>query len=232
MFTWEDQVAKDSWLGEHRPHAGLIVMLLRKKMNHDGETGPIDRRWISRQIGCSVRTVQRSLNALVGRNHVEIISGKSTGVGNRYRAKVKGTSNVQPVGWDTRVPGGGTLESQGVCHQSPTRIHDSSFSSSGRHATNGTGGARGRAAGFQGKQGPWQRPKTDAAVAERVVSNRLGPEGDQILGTLQETEEGRCLYDRLVATAQVGGVARHLLEEARRHYMEFTGRQRRVQGGV
>jgi len=111
MFAWEDQVAKDSWLGEHRPHAGLIVILLRKKMNHEGETGPIDHRWIGQQIGCSVRTVQRSLNALVDREHVEVISGKSTGIGNRYRAKVKQKSNSQPVGSDSGVRPGTTPES-------------------------------------------------------------------------------------------------------------------------
>ena len=111
MFTWEDQVAKDSWLGEHLPHAGLIVILLRKKMNHEGETGSIDQRWISRQVGCSVRTVQRSLNALFDRGHLEIISGKSTGIGNSYRAKVKQKSNAQPVGSDTRVRPGTTPES-------------------------------------------------------------------------------------------------------------------------
>lgn len=111
MFAWEDQVAKDSWLGQHCPHAGLIVMLLRKKMNHEGETGPIDHRWISQQVGCSVRTVQRCLNALVDRDHIEIISGKSTGIGNKYRAKVKQKSNIQPVGSDTRVRPGTTPES-------------------------------------------------------------------------------------------------------------------------
>jgi hypothetical protein len=123
-------------------------------------------------------------------------------------------------------------ESQGVCHQSHTRIHDSSSLPSGRRATTGMAGTRSAAAGFRANQAPGPRPTINGAAAERQVSRLLGPGGDDILGALQETEEGRRLYDRLVATAQVGGVARHLLEEARRRYVELTSGRRLAHGGL
>jgi hypothetical protein len=103
MFLWEDQVRNDIWLNQRHSYALNIVTLLRKKIKPDGETNHIDHRWIAKQVGCCVRTVQRSLDAVVGRNHLERMSGKAIGVGSRFRAKVQQRQMEQPVGSDSGV---------------------------------------------------------------------------------------------------------------------------------
>ena len=111
MFVWEDQVRSDVWLNQHHSYALNIVTVFRKKMNNAGETGTLDHRWIGKQVGCCVRTVQRTIDALVTRNHAERMSGKAVGVGNRFRAIIHQNQNQQPVGSDSGVRGGRTRES-------------------------------------------------------------------------------------------------------------------------
>lgn len=273
MFAWEKQIATDAALGRHRLAAAGISVILRDKMRHNRETGPLDHRWLARQVGCCVRTVQRVLDALVKCDHLQMVSGKSRGVANRYRALIKENAKAQPVGYDSGVRGGRTPESDGVGLRSPTRsTYPSSYSASWRRPANGHGtaqkrtvidaandlianidariaaaearearertgedparlltahhnvGERGSAAGSARDRVEQVSDRSmDGAVAERLVSKVLGPDGDEILGVLHENEGGRGIYDQLIRLTKAGQTGKQrtqLLEKARLYFLD------------
>jgi hypothetical protein len=115
MFTWEDQVCKDTELTKRHPYALHIVVLFRKRMNKAGETPRrVEYGWIAKTLGIGRNTVRTAIEALIERDHLGKESGKSVGRGSFYRAKVlEGSPPTGHLGWPAHRPPGSPQRATG-----------------------------------------------------------------------------------------------------------------------
>jgi hypothetical protein len=86
LVEWQQQVAGDQSLP---PNALHVATILTKFVNTRSFEAWPGRETIATALGISVRTVIRTVNALVARGHLKVVAGGGRGISNHYRPILK-----------------------------------------------------------------------------------------------------------------------------------------------
>jgi hypothetical protein len=173
MFAWEDQVAADP-TGKRQATAQRLVKLLRKIVDRSTGGAQADQKWLAEKLGVTVTGLQKALDWLRRRGHLEVVCRKHQRVHNLYRPILQSEQGgAKPTGVgieDARNQRELVSETNGRLQDTPTAVGTSTHVGSSKISGNR------RARTFQESRDEWRASlaKLDDEIGADDAASPLG----------------------------------------------------------